>query len=191
MLLGRVPGDPPRALENLPRVAQRGGLFETGAGGSAPKHVQQVQKENHLRWDSLGEFLALAESFRHEHNTNGNAKAGVLAAALDKATETLLDEGKSPSRKVGENDNRGSHFFLTLNWAKELAAQTDDAELAEAFKPVAEALEVKAGEIEQALLDVQGSPVDLGGYYAPNEEKLNQTMRPVAAFNEIIDGLKK
>ncbi|HCD3016355.1 TPA: NADP-dependent isocitrate dehydrogenase, partial [Corynebacterium striatum] len=154
-------------------------------------HVQQVQKENHLRWDSLGEFLALAESFRHEHNTNGNAKAGVLAAALDKATETLLDEGKSPSRKVGENDNRGSHFFLTLNWAKELAAQTDDAELAEAFKPVAEALEVKAGEIEQALLDVQGSPVDLGGYYAPNEEKLNQTMRPVAAFNEIIDGLKK
>ncbi|HCT9180303.1 TPA: NADP-dependent isocitrate dehydrogenase [Corynebacterium aurimucosum] len=183
-------GTSAKMLSVVPLMAG-GGLFETGAGGSAPKHVQQVQEENHLRWDSLGEFLALAESFRHEHNTNGNAKAGVLAAALDKATETLLDEGKSPSRKVGENDNRGSHFFLTLNWAKELAAQTYDAELAEAFKPVAEALEAKAGEIEQALLDVQGSPVDLGGYYAPNEEKLNQTMRPVAAFNEIIDGLKK
>ena len=183
-------GTSAKMLSVVPLMAG-GGLFETGAGGSAPKHDQQFQEENHLRWDSLGEFLALAESFRHEHNTNGNAKAGVLAAALDKATETLLDEGKSPSRKVGENDNRGSHFFLTLNWAKELAAQTDDAELAEAFKPVAEALEAKAGEIEQALLDVQGSPVDLGGYYAPNEEKLNQTMRPVAAFNEIIDGLKK
>lgn len=118
----------------------------------------RLRKKNHLRWDSLGEFLALAESFRHELNAHGNAKAGVLADALDKATETLLDEGNSPSRKVGENDNRGSHFFLTLNWAKELAAQTDDAELAEAFKPVAEALEAKAGEIEQALLDVQGSP---------------------------------
>ena len=183
-------GTSAKMLSVVPLMAG-GGLFETGAGGSAPKHVQQVEEENHLRWDSLGEFLALAESFRHEHNTNGNAKAGVLAAALDKATETLLDEGKSPSRKVGENDNRGSHFFLTLNWAKELAAQSDDAELAEAFKPVAEALEAKAGEIEQALLDVQGSPVDLGGYYAPNEEKLNQTMRPVAAFNDIIDGLKK
>ena len=183
-------GTSAKMLSVVPLMAG-GGLFETGAGGSAPKHVQQVQEENHLRWDSLGEFLALAESFRHEHNTNGNAKAGVLAAALDKATETLLDEGKSPSRKVGENDNRGSHFFLTLNWAKELAAQTDDAELAEAFKPVAESLEAKAGEIEQALLDVQGSPVDLGGYYAPNEEKLNETMRPVAAFNDIIDGLKK
>ena len=183
-------GTSAKMLSVVPLMAG-GGLFETGAGGSAPKHVQQVQEENHLRWDSLGEFLALAESFRHEHNTNGNAKAGVLAAALDKATETLLDEGKSPSRKVGENDNRGSHFFLTLNWAKELAAQTDDAELAEAFKPVAESLEAKAGEIEQALLDVQGSPVDLGGYYAPNEEKLAEVMRPVAAFNDIIDGLKK
>ena len=183
-------GTSAKMLSVVPLMAG-GGLFETGAGGSAPKHVQQVQEENHLRWDSLGEFLALAESFRHEHNTNGNAKAGVLAAALDKATETLLDAGKSPSRKVGENDNRGSHFFLTLNWAKELAAQTADAELAEAFKPVAESLEAKAGEIEQALLDVQGSPVDLGGYYAPNEEKLAEVMRPVAAFNDIIDGLKK
>ena len=183
-------GTSAKMLSVVPLMAG-GGLFETGAGGSAPKHVQQVEEENHLRWDSLGEFLALAESFRHEKQTNGNEKAGVLAATLDKATERLLNEGKSPSRKVGENDNRGSHFFLTLNWAKELAAQTDDAELAEAFKPGAEALEAKAGEIEQALLDVQGSPVDLGGYYAPNEEKLNETMRPVAAFNEIIDGLKK
>ncbi|PIS60052.1 isocitrate dehydrogenase [Corynebacterium striatum] len=183
-------GTSAKMLSVVPLMAG-GGLFETGAGGSAPKHVQQVEEENHLRWDSLGEFLALAESFRHELNAHGNAKAGVLADALDKATETLLDEGNSPSRKVGENDNRGSHFHLTLNWAKELAAQTDDGELAETFKPVAEALEAKAGEIEQALLDVQGSPVDLGGYYAPNEEKLNQTMRPVAAFNEIIDGLKK
>ncbi|MFR9979767.1 NADP-dependent isocitrate dehydrogenase [Corynebacterium striatum] len=183
-------GTSAKMLSVVPLMAG-GGLFETGAGGSAPKHVQQVEEENHLRWDSLGEFLALAESFRHELNAHGNAKAGVLADALDKATETLLDEGNSPSRKVGENDNRGSHFHLTLNWAKELAAQSDDAELAKAFKPVAEALEAKAGEIEQALLDVQGSPVDLGGYYAPNEEKLNETMRPVAAFNEIIDGLKK
>ncbi len=183
-------GTSAKMLSVVPLMAG-GGLFETGAGGSAPKHVQQVEEENHLRWDSLGEFLALAESFRHELNAHGNAKAGVLADALDKATETLLDEGNSPSRKVGENDNRGSHFHLTLNWAKELAAQSDDAELAETFKPVAEALEAKAGEIERALLDVQGSPVDLGGYYAPNEEKLNQTMRPVAAFNEIIDGLKK
>ncbi|WP_368921235.1 NADP-dependent isocitrate dehydrogenase [Corynebacterium striatum] len=183
-------GTSAKMLSVVPLMAG-GGLFETGAGGSAPKHVQQVEEENHLRWDSLGEFLALAESFRHELNAHGNAKAGVLADALDKATETLLDEGNSPSRKVGENDNRGSHFHLTLNWAKELAAQSDDAELAETFKPVAEALEAKAGEIEQALLDVQGSPVDLGGYYAPNEEKLNETMRPVAAFNEIIDGLKK
>ncbi|WP_049064184.1 NADP-dependent isocitrate dehydrogenase, partial [Corynebacterium striatum] len=146
-------GTSAKMLSVVPLMAG-GGLFETGAGGSAPKHVQQVEEENHLRWDSLGEFLALAESFRHELNAHGNAKAGVLADALDKATETLLDEGNSPSRKVGENDNRGSHFHLTLNWAKELAAQTDDAELAEAFKPVAEALEAKAGEIEQALLDV-------------------------------------
>ncbi|MFS0462243.1 NADP-dependent isocitrate dehydrogenase [Corynebacterium striatum] len=183
-------GTSAKMLSVVPLMAG-GGLFETGAGGSAPKHVQQVEEENHLRWDSLGEFLALAESFRHELNAHGNAKAGVLADALDKATETLLDEGNSPSRKVGENDNRGSHFFLTLNWAKELAAQTDDAELAETFKPVAEALEAKKDEIVKGLLDVQGSPAYLGGYYAPDEDKLSAVMRPVAAFNEIIDGLKK
>lgn len=183
-------GTSAKMLSVVPLMAG-GGLFETGAGGSAPKHVQQVEEENHLRWDSLGEFLALAESFRHELNAHGNTKAGVLADALDKATETLLDEGNSPSRKVGENDNRGSHFHLTLNWAKELAAQTEDTELAETFKPVAEALEAKKDEIQQGLLDVQGSPADLGGYYAPDEEKISSVMRPVAAFNEIIDGLKK
>ncbi|WP_288858621.1 NADP-dependent isocitrate dehydrogenase [uncultured Corynebacterium sp.] len=183
-------GTSAKMLSVVPLMAG-GGLFETGAGGSAPKHVQQVEEENHLRWDSLGEFLALAESFRHELNAHGNEKAGVLAAALDKATETLLDEGKSPSRKVGEIDNRGSHFFLTLNWAKELAAQSDDAELAEHFAPIAKALENKADEIAQALIDNQGQPADLGGYYAPDEDKLNAVMRPVAAYNEIIDALKK
>ncbi|QPK78745.1 NADP-dependent isocitrate dehydrogenase [Corynebacterium lizhenjunii] len=183
-------GTSAKMLSVVPLMAG-GGLFETGAGGSAPKHVQQVEEENHLRWDSLGEFLALAESFRHELNSNGNTKAGVLADALDKATETLLDAGKSPSRKVGEIDNRGSHFFLTLNWAKELAAQTEDAELAQTFAPVAEALEANAAEIEAELLAVQGSPADLGGYYAPAEEKITAVMRPVAKYNEIIDALKK
>ena len=168
-----------------------GGLFETGAGGSAPKHVQQVQEENHLRWDSLGEFLALAESFRHELNNNGNTKAGVLADALDKATEKLLNEEKSPSRKVGEIDNRGSHFWLTKFWADELAAQTEDADLAATFAPVAEALNTGAADIDAALLAVQGGATDLGGYYSPNEEKLSNIMRPVAQFNEIVDALKK
>lgn len=183
-------GTSAKMLSIVPLMAG-GGLFETGAGGSAPKHVQQVQEENHLRWDSLGEFLALAESLRHISNNGGSEKAAVLADALDKATETLLDEGKSPSRKVGEIDNRGSHFFLTKFWAKELASQTEDAELAEIFAPVAEALEAKSDKIVQGLIDNQGSPADLGGYYAPNEEKTTAVMRPVAAFNEIIDALKK
>ncbi|MGZ7495923.1 NADP-dependent isocitrate dehydrogenase [Corynebacterium sp. ZY180755] len=183
-------GTSAKMLSIVPLMAG-GGLFETGAGGSAPKHVQQVQEENHLRWDSLGEFLALAESLRHISNNGGSEKAAVLADALDKATETLLDEGKSPSRKAGEIDNRGSHFFLTKFWAKELASQTEDAELAEIFAPVAEALEAKSDEIVQGLIDNQGSPADLGGYYAPNEEKTTAVMRPVAAFNEIINALKK
>lgn len=171
-------------------LMEGGGLFETGAGGSAPKHVQQVLEENHLRWDSLGEFLALAESFRHEERSNNNAKAGVLAAALDKATETLLNEGKSPSRKVGENDNRGSHFWLTLFWATELANQTDDEELAATFAPVAKALKEAADEIDATLIDVQGESVDLGGYYAPDDDKTFAVMRPSATFNDIIDSLK-
>ena len=183
-------GTSAKMLSVVPLMAG-GGLFETGAGGSAPKHVQQVEEENHLRWDSLGEFLALAESFRHEKQTNGNEKAGVLAATLDKATERLLNEGKSPSRKAGEIDNRGSHFFLATFWAEELANQSDDADLAAAFKDVASQLSSQADEIAQALVDAQGSPADLGGYYWPNDEKTSAVMRPVAQFNEIIDGLKK
>ena len=182
-------GTSAKMLSVVPLMAG-GGLFETGAGGSAPKHVQQVEEENHLRWDSLGEFLALAESFRHEQQSNGNEKAGVLAAALDRATERLLNEGKSPSRKVGEIDNRGSHFFLAAFWADELANQADDSELAEKFAAVAKKLNEQADEIAQALLDVQGSPADLGGYYLPDEAKTTSVMRPVDKYNQIIDGLK-
>ncbi|CAM4291807.1 MULTISPECIES: NADP-dependent isocitrate dehydrogenase [Corynebacterium] len=183
-------GTSAKMLSVVPLMAG-GGLFETGAGGSAPKHVQQVQEENHLRWDSLGEYLALAESFRHEKNTNGNERAGVLAAALDKATEKLLDEGKSPSRKVNEIDDRGSHFWLSLFWAEALAAQTDDAELASAFAPVAEELRANAEQIDSELLAAQGSAADLGGYYWPDEEKTTAVMRPSATFNKVIDALKK
>lgn len=182
-------GTSAKMLSVVPLMAG-GGLFETGAGGSAPKHVQQLVEENHLRWDSLGEFLALAESLRHFANTEGNTKAGVLADALDRATETLLNEGYSPSRKAGEIDNRGSHFFLTLNWAKELAAQTDDTALAETFAPVAAQLEENKDTIAAALIDVQGTPVDLGGYYQTDDAKTAAVMRPVAEFNSIIDALK-
>ena len=182
-------GTSAKMLSVVPLMAG-GGLFETGAGGSAPKHVQQLVEENHLRWDSLGEFLALAESFRHEKNANGNEKAGVLADALDAATEKLLDEGKSPSRKVGENDNRGSHFFLATYWAEALAAQTEDTELAGKFTEIATELADNAEEINQALLDVQGTKVDLGGYYAPSDEKTAAVMRPVAKFNDILAALK-
>ena len=183
-------GTSAKMLSVVPLMAG-GGLFETGAGGSAPKHVQQVEAENHLRWDSLGEYLALAESFRHEKNTNGNDKAGVLAAALDQATEKLLDEGKSPSRKVGEIDDRGSHFWLSLYWAEALAAQTDDAELAEVFGPIAKDLRDNADVIDKELLDAQGNAADLGGYYWPGEEKTSAVMRPSATFNKIIDALEK
>lgn len=183
-------GTSAKMLSVVPLMAG-GGLFETGAGGSAPKHVQQVQEENHLRWDSLGEFLALAESLRHVSRTEDNAKAAVLASALDKATEKLLGEGKSPSRKVGEIDNRGSHFYLASYWAEELAAQTEDAELAEVFGPIAKALSADAAEIDKELIDNQGQPVDLGGYYQPNDAKIFEVMRPSSKFNEIIDGLKK
>ena len=183
-------GTSAKMLSVVPLMAG-GGLFETGAGGSAPKHVQQVEAENHLRWDSLGEYLALAESFRHEKNTNGNDKAGVLAAALDQATEKLLDEGKSPSRKVGEIDDRGSHFWLSLFWAEALAAQSDDAELAEVFGPIAKDLRDNADVIDKELLDAQGNAADLGGYYWPDEEKTSAVMRPSATFNKIIDALEK
>ncbi|MCV7562260.1 NADP-dependent isocitrate dehydrogenase, partial [Micrococcus luteus] len=163
-----------------------GGLFETGAGGSAPKHVQQLLEENHLRWDSLGEFLALAVSFEHEAVANENHRAQVLADTLDAATGTLLIEGKSPKRKVGELDNRGSHFYLALYWARELAKQTEDAELAAAAKPIAEELGAQEETILAELNGVQGSPVDLGGYYAPDMEKVTSVMRPSATLNAIV-----
>ncbi|WP_309106138.1 NADP-dependent isocitrate dehydrogenase [Arthrobacter sp.] len=167
-----------------------GGLFETGAGGSAPKHVQQLLKENHLRWDSLGEFLALAVSFEHLATSTGNARAQVLADTLDRATGTFLLENKSPSRRVGEIDNRGSHFFLAQFWARELAKQTDDAELAESFISIAEALTSNEDAIVGELLAVQGSPVDIGGYYRPDVEKVAAVMRPSAKFNEVLAALK-
>ena len=182
-------GTSAKMLSVVPLMAG-GGLFETGAGGSAPKHVQQVEEENHLRWDSLGEFLALAESLRYAGSHDDDPRANVLADALETATEKLLDEGKSPSRKVGEIDNRGSHFFLAAYWAEALAEQTENAELAEAFKSVAADFAENAEEINQALLDVQGSAVDLGGYYYPNDEKTSAAMRPVEKLNELIASIK-
>ncbi|EGQ9891283.1 NADP-dependent isocitrate dehydrogenase [Vibrio cholerae] len=164
-----------------------GGLFETGAGGSAPKHVQQVQKENHLRWDSLGEFLALAASLEHLSVVTGNRKAQVLADALDKATGKFLDMNKSPSRRVGEIDNRGSHFYLATYWAQALAEQTADADLAAEFAPIAKALEEKEAQIVAELNGAQGKPGDLGGYYAPEFAKAAPLMRPSSTFNAIID----
>jgi isocitrate dehydrogenase len=166
-----------------------GGLFETGAGGSAPKHVQQLVKENYLRWDSLGEFLALTVSFEHLADVTDNARARVLGETLDRATGTLLDENKGPARKVGQIDNRGSHVWLALYWAQELAAQTDDAALAETFTPVAQALSDNIATISQELVDVQGHSVDIGGYYRPDAAKVASVMRPSQTFNEIIDAL--
>jgi len=163
-----------------------GGLFETGAGGSAPKHVQQVEKENHLRWDSLGEFLALAASLEHLSTVTGNAKAQVLADALDKATGEFLDNNKSPSRKVGELDNRGSHYYLATYWAQALANQTADAELATQFAPIAKALAESEEKIVTELNDAQGVVGDLGGYYAPEFAKASPLMRPSATLNAII-----
>jgi isocitrate dehydrogenase len=163
-----------------------GGLFETGAGGSAPKHVQQLLQENHLRWDSLGEFLALAVSFEHLATTTGNARAQVLADTLDRATGTFLLDNKSPKRKVGELDNRGSHYYLAKYWAQELAQQSDDAELAAAFSAVAGALTSNEDTIIAELLAVQGSPADIGGYYRPDAAKAEAVMRPSAKLNEVV-----
>ncbi len=163
-----------------------GGLFETGAGGSAPKHVQQFLEENYLRWDSLGEFLALAVSLEHLGETFGNPKAKVLGAALDKATEKLLNENKSPTRRLGGIDNRGSHFYIALYWAEALAAQDDDAELKAHFAPIAEQLAANEQKIVDELNGVQGSPVDLGGYYQPDAAKASAAMRPSATLNGII-----
>jgi isocitrate dehydrogenase len=166
-----------------------GGLFETGAGGSAPKHVQQLVKENHLRWDSLGEFLALAESFGHLGESTDNARARILSATLDRATGTFLNENKSPSRKVGEIDNRGSHFYLALFWAEELSSQTEDAELAAAFGELAKALRSNEDTINAELLAVQGSPADIGGYYRPDADRAGAVMRPSKTLNETLSVL--
>lgn len=163
-----------------------GGLFETGAGGSAPKHVQQLLQENHLRWDSLGEFLALAVSFEHLATTTGNARAQVLADTLDRATGTFLLDNKSPKRRVGELDNRGSHYYLAKYWAQELAQQSDDTELAAAFSAVAEALTANEDTIIAEMLGVQGSPADIGGYYRPDAAKAEAVMRPSAKLNEVV-----
>ena len=166
-----------------------GGLFETGAGGSAPKHVQQLVKENYLRWDSLGEFFALAASFEHLATSTGNARAQVLADTLDRATGTFLDQDKSPTRKLGGIDNRGSHFYLALYWAQELAAQQVDAELAASFAPLATALTQGEEAIVAELVAVQGSPADIGGYYRPDAAKAEAVMRPSTTLNEALAAL--
>ena len=166
-----------------------GGLFETGAGGSAPKHVQQFLAENHLRWDSLGEFLALAASLEHLAEQAHEPRAKVLADALDRATARFLESNKSPSRKVREIDNRGSHFYLALYWAQELAQQTDDAELAGRFSELAKTLTENEERITRDLIEVQGDPVDLGGYYRPDDAKAEAAMRPSATFNEALAAL--
>jgi isocitrate dehydrogenase len=163
-----------------------GGLFETGAGGSAPKHVQQFEKENHLRWDSLGEFLALAASLEHLSETTGNAKAKVLADTLDRATGKFLDSNKSPSRKVNELDNRGSHFYLALYWAEELAAQNEDEELKMNFFSVAKAMSKHEAKIVDELNSVQGEAMDIGGYFQPEHEAAEKAMRPSETLNFIL-----
>lgn len=166
-----------------------GGLFETGAGGSAPKHVEQFVEENHLRWDSLGEFLALAASFEHFAQVNQNARAQVLANTLDTATARFLDNDKSPTRKLGQLDNRGSHFYLAMYWAEALAAQTDDVALQQQFAPLAKALTSQEAQIVHELNSVQAKAVDIGGYYRPNDELASQAMRPSALFNQALAAL--
>ncbi|WP_060915633.1 NADP-dependent isocitrate dehydrogenase [Microbacterium oleivorans] len=181
-------GTSAKMLSIVPLLAG-GGLFETGAGGSAPKHVQQLVEENYLRWDSLGEFFALAASFEHLGDYTGNAHAKVLADTLDAATGTFLEEDKSPGRALGTIDNRGSHFYLATYWAQELARQTVDAELAAAFAPVAEALVANEEKIVAELVAVQGAPAEIGGYYRPDPALVEKVMRPSATLNGIIDGL--
>ena len=181
-------GTSAKMLSIVPLLAG-GGLFETGAGGSAPKHVQQLLEQDYLRWDSLGEFFALAASLEHLATTTGNAKAQVLADTLDAATGTFLEQDRSPGRKLGTIDNRGSHFYLALYWAQELANQTADAELAAVFAPVAEALASQEQTIVDELNAVQGSPVDIGGYYRPDTARVEAVMRPSTTFNTVIDAL--
>jgi isocitrate dehydrogenase len=166
-----------------------GGLFETGAGGSAPKHVQQFVKEGYLRWDSLGEFSAFSASLEHLGSAFGNPKALVLAETLDQAIGKFLDNNKSPARKVGQIDNRGSHFYLALYWAEALAAQNKDKELSARFAGVAKQLGENAAKIDQELLASQAKPMDIGGYYDPDPVKTSKGMRPSATFNAIIDAI--
>ncbi|AZZ92652.1 NADP-dependent isocitrate dehydrogenase [Hahella sp. KA22] len=180
-------GTSAKMLSVVPLMAG-GGLFETGAGGSAPKHVQQFAEENHLRWDSLGEFLALAVSFEDIAVKTGNKKAEILAKTLDKATEKLLMNDKSPSRKVGELDNRGSHYYLAMYWAEAVAAQTDDAELAAQFAPLAKELAANEDKIVSELLAKEGTPVEMGGYYHADPKLVSKAMRPSDTLNALIDG---
>jgi isocitrate dehydrogenase len=181
-------GTSAKMLSIVPLLAG-GGLFETGAGGSAPKHVQQLVEENFLRWDSLGEFFALAASLEHLATTTGNKQAQILADTLDRATGTFLEEDRSPGRKIGMIDNRGSHFYLGLYWAQELAKQTDDAALAAKFAPVAEALAANEKQIVEELVAVQGKHAEIGGYYRPNVDLVNSIMRPSVTLNGIIDAV--
>jgi len=178
-------GTSAKMLSVVPLIAG-GGMFETGAGGSAPKHVEQIMAENHLRWDSLGEYLALAASFEHLAQTTDNKRAQVLADTLDRATATFLNENKSPSRRAGEIDNRGSTFYLALFWAEELANQKDDADVARAFTKLAGQLRANEPKIAEELLAVQGHPVDLGGYYHPDPVKVTEVMRPSTTFNQAL-----
>ncbi|MFO1135424.1 MAG: NADP-dependent isocitrate dehydrogenase [Rhodoblastus sp.] len=181
-------GTSAKMLSIVPLMAG-GGLFETGAGGSAPKHVQQFNEEGYLRWDSLGEFLALGVSLEHLAQTTGNAKAQILAETLDEANGKILEFNKSPARKVGQIDNRGSHFYLALYWAQALAAQTKDAALAAKFKPLADALTANEAKIDAELIGAQGKPVDTGGYYAPDFAKTSAAMRPSATLNAALAAL--
>ena len=176
-------------MQSIVPLMAGGGLFETGAGGSAPRHVQQFLRENHLRWDSLGEFLALGPSLELLADKDENERARLLAQTLDRAIGRVLEENRSPSRKTGELDNRGSHFYLALYWAQELAGQTEDAELAERFAPLAQRLERDEQQIVEELGAVQGSPVELGGYYLPDPERMAAAMRPSATLNEALEAL--
>jgi isocitrate dehydrogenase len=170
-------------------LLQGGAMLETGAGGSAPKHAQQFVKEGHLRWDSLGEYCALAPSLELMATNSGNARAALLSKTLDEAIGQYLGDARYPSAKVNEIDNRGSTYYLALAWAKALAAQDEDGELKQRFTPVAAALAAAEGKITQELLAAQGKPVDIGGYYFPDEAKCAAAMRPSATLNAIIDGM--
>ena len=174
---------------SIVKLMNGGGLFETGAGGSAPKHDQQLQKENHLRWDSLGEFCALGESFNFLAANSENKKAAALGSAIEKATQGILDNNKSPGRKVGEIDNRHSHFFFALYWAKALAEQKEDHDLAVRFTSVYNSLKDNTAKILNELDSIQGLEVDLGGYYHPDKEKVAKIMRPSPTMNSIIDDM--